>query len=112
MRKNAQFVGQNKFTIIINYKALETLKKHELPMIGRRTHWILELEQYNFQIFYRSGKKITHVDALSRNFQEDQEAPTISSLLRVSFEEEPIKVEEKRNDYVTLIDPFGLATLP
>ena len=30
----------------------------------------------------------------------------------MSFEEEPIKVEEKRNDYVTLIDPLGLATLP
>src|ERR1044071_6417273 len=112
VRKNAQFVGQNRFTIITDHKTLETLRKHELSMIGRRTRWILELEQYNFQVIHRSGKSITHVDVLSRNFQEDQEAPTISGLLRVSFEEEPIKVEEKRDDYVTLIDPFGLATLP
>jgi len=112
VRKNAQFVGQNKFTIITDHKALETLRKHELLMIARRTRWILELEQYNFQVIHRYGRKIAHVNALSRNFQEDQETPTISDSLRVSFEEEPIKVEEKRDDYITLIDPFGLATLP
>src|ERR1044072_5424651 len=111
VRKNAQFVGQKRFTIITDHKALETLRKHELSMIGRRTCWILELEQYNFQVIHRHEKKIAHVDALSRNFQEDQEAPTISGSLRVSFEEEPIKVEEKRDDYITLINPFGLATL-
>ena len=37
VRKNAQFVGQNKFIIITDHKALETLRKHELPMISRRT---------------------------------------------------------------------------
>src|ERR1044071_2079243 len=98
VRKNVQFVGQNRFTIITDHKALKTLRKHELPMIGRRTRWILKLEQYNFQVIHRSGKKITHVDVLSRNFQEDQEAPIVSGPLRVSFEEEPIKVEEKRDD--------------
>src|SRR6187455_2227930 len=39
VRKNAQFVGQNKFTIITDHKALETLRKHELLMIARRTRW-------------------------------------------------------------------------
>src|ERR1043165_1877749 len=68
VRKNAQFVGQNRFTIITNHKALEILRKHELSMIGRKTCWILELEQYNFQVFHRSGKKIAYMDALSRNF--------------------------------------------
>src|ERR1044071_6052400 len=97
VKKNAQFVKQNKFTIITDHKVLETLRKHELPMIGRRTRWILKLEQYNFQIIHRSGKKITHVDALSRNFKEDQETPTVSGPFRVSFKEDlqVIKVEKK-----------------
>jgi hypothetical protein len=57
------------------------LRKYELSIIGRRTHWILELEQYNFEVIYQNGKKIAHVDALSRNFQKDQEASVVSGLL-------------------------------
>src|ERR1043165_9084785 len=44
VRKNAQFVGQNRFTIITDHKTLEILRKHKLPIISRRTRWILELE--------------------------------------------------------------------
>lgn len=44
LRKNNQFLGQNKFTFITDHKALETLRRQELSPIGRRTRWILELE--------------------------------------------------------------------
>ena len=39
-----QFLGQNKFKLITDHKALETLRKQELSLTARRTRWILELE--------------------------------------------------------------------
>src|ERR1044071_7975114 len=81
IRKNAQFLGQNKFKLITDHKALETLRKQDLPLTTRRTRWILELEQYNFNIKYRKEKKIAHVDAISRISYS--EAPVVSEPLRV-----------------------------
>src|SRR3990170_4062702 len=70
VRKNKQFFGQNNFLLFTDHKALETLRKQALPSIPRRTRWILELEQYNYIIKHRPGKKMTHVDYLSRYGQE------------------------------------------
>ena len=58
IKKNRQYLGQGKFTLITDHKALETLKRQQLPDIGRRVRWILELEQYNYEIIHRQGKKI------------------------------------------------------
>ncbi|MDW0176897.1 MAG: reverse transcriptase family protein, partial [Nitrososphaeraceae archaeon] len=69
VRKNKQFLGQNNFLLFTDHKALETLRKQALPSIPRRTRWILELEQYNYTIKHRPGKKMSHVDYLSR-YQE------------------------------------------
>ena len=33
---------------------------------GRRARWVMKLQQYNFEIFHRSGKLNTNADALSR----------------------------------------------
>src|ERR1043165_7449212 len=121
VRKNAQFLRQNKFKLITDHKALETLRKQDLPLTARRIRWILELEQYNFNIKHRKGKKIAHVDAISRILYS--EAPVVSEPLRVTFEkEEPpqriiknppdIVTVIERNDYVTLCNPLGLVTIP
>jgi len=37
---------------------------------GRRARWIIELQQYNFVIEYRSEKKNQNADALSRLISE------------------------------------------
>src|ERR1044071_4059699 len=113
VKKNAQFLGQNKFKLITDYKALETLRKQDLPLTARRTRWILELEQYNFNIEYRKGKKIAHVDAISKI--PYNEVPVVSGPLRVTFEESEKTMKNppgivtviERNDYVTLCDPLG-----
>src|ERR1043165_3263441 len=118
-KENSQFLGQNKFKLITDHKALETLKKQDLPLTARRTHWILELEQYNFNIEHRKGKKIVHVDAISKI--PYNEVPVVSGPLRVTFEEEPERTTKnppsivtvvERDNYVTLCDPLGLATVP
>src|SRR5215208_242916 len=75
VHKNKQFFGQNNFLLFTDHKALETLRKQALPSISRRTRWILELEQYNYTINHHPGKKMPHVDYLSRypisNFDQD-----------------------------------------
>src|ERR1043165_6901568 len=103
VKKNAQFLGQNKFKLITDHKALETLKKQDLPLTARRTRWILELKQYNFNIEYRKGKKIAYVDAISRISYN--EAPVVNGPLRVTFEEEePQKTTKNPLDIVTVIE--------
>ena len=34
---------------------------------GRRAQWMLKLEEYDYNVKFRKGKKIPHVDFLSRN---------------------------------------------
>jgi RNase H-like domain found in reverse transcriptase len=81
IRKNKQFLEQNRFTLTTDHKALKTLRKQELPESARRTRWILELEQYNYDIRHRKGKKIAHADYFSRNVSN------IESLKKVRFQE-------------------------
>lgn len=54
------------FKVVTDCNALRTTftKKDLIPRIGR---WWLEIQDYDFQIEYRPGKRMAHVDALSRN---------------------------------------------
>src|SRR6185369_10695319 len=102
VRKTRQFTGQNKFTLITDHKALETLRKQELPTIGRRTRWILELEQYNFEVKHRKGRKMAHVNHFSRQ-TDHLEAAVVARPLRVHFEDEtvPERIVEWDNQWET-----------
>ncbi|CAK1578645.1 unnamed protein product [Parnassius mnemosyne] len=55
-----------RFKIITDCSALtKTLQKKDLP--PRFTRWTLLLEEYNYEIEHRSGSRLKHADALSRN---------------------------------------------
>ena len=86
IRKTRQFTKQEKFTLVTDHKALETLWKQELPTIGRKTHWILELEQYNFEIKYRKERKMAYMDHFSRQTNH-LKAAVIVGPLQVTFED-------------------------
>ena len=53
------------FKIVTDHSALKSLKMAKIPK-GRRARWIMELQQYNFQIEHRPGKSNANADALSR----------------------------------------------
>ena len=53
------------FKIITDHSALKTLRTAKIPK-GRRARWIMELQQYDFTIEHRAGKKNANADALSR----------------------------------------------
>jgi hypothetical protein len=60
-----KFLIGTKFKIITDHAALKSLMKDKEPK-GRRARWMMELQQYNFEIIHRSGKLNTNADALSR----------------------------------------------
>ena len=60
-----KYLMGRKFTIITDHSALKTLKTAHIPK-GRRARWMMELQQYDFSIKHRAGKKNANVDALSR----------------------------------------------
>lgn len=57
------------FTIFTDCNSLRAtaLKKELLPRVAR---WWVKLQDYDFQIQYRPGEKMKHVDYLSRNVEE------------------------------------------
>src|SRR6266542_6161170 len=57
------------FKIFTDHSALKSLQKIT-ELIGRKARWIMELQQYNFVIEHRSGKKNQNADTLSRLISE------------------------------------------
>ncbi len=55
------------FKVLTDHSALKALQNTIKP-VGRRARWIMDLQQYNFEILHRSGKSNKNADALSRAF--------------------------------------------
>lgn len=56
----------SKFTIFTDHIALQWLKNTKTSS-KRLLRWSLKLAEYNYEVVYRAGKSIPHVDALSRS---------------------------------------------
>ncbi|KAG7309482.1 hypothetical protein JYU34_005450 [Plutella xylostella] len=75
------------FTIVTDCNALRTTlsKKDMIPRISR---WWLQLQEYNCEIEYRPGSRMTHVDALSRNaIPSDDEPQTVFDVCNIETED-------------------------
>ncbi|CAB4441358.1 unnamed protein product [Rhizophagus irregularis] len=65
-----KFLAGRKFTVITDHAALKGLMNAKVPT-GRRARWVMELQQYDFEVIHRSGKENKNADALSRlEFEE------------------------------------------
>jgi hypothetical protein len=60
-----KFLIGGKFTVITDHAALKGLMNAKIPK-GKRARWVMELQQYNFEIVHRAGKENKNADALSR----------------------------------------------
>ena len=55
------------FTVITDHSALKWLQTFKIPK-GRRARWVMELQQFRFDIKHRPGKANANADALSRMY--------------------------------------------
>ncbi|KAL0851475.1 hypothetical protein ABMA28_007272 [Loxostege sticticalis] len=68
VKKFRHYLFGKKFKIVTDCKAFEmTLSKKDLAMSTRVARWVLLLQDYDFTVEHRSGTKMRHADALSRN---------------------------------------------
>ena len=58
------YIGYNKFYLVTDNAALKWL--HTSGLKQRRGRWIHMLQEYDFEVIHRAGKKNTNADALSR----------------------------------------------
>ncbi|GBC54389.2 enzymatic polyprotein, putative [Rhizophagus irregularis DAOM 181602=DAOM 197198] len=60
-----KYLVNRRFKVITDHAALKGLMSAKIPT-GRRARWVMELQQYNFEIIHRPGKENKNADALSR----------------------------------------------
>ena len=71
------YILGRKFTIRTDHKALTFLhSKTQIPS-GKVARWMMELQQYEFDLVYRPGARHVNADALSRNPHLDPDSPLI-----------------------------------
>lgn len=61
-----QYLQLQPFKIVTDHSALKYLQSSKMPKSSRRARWMMELQQYNFEIVHRPGKENANADALSR----------------------------------------------
>jgi hypothetical protein len=68
-----------KFEILTDCNALKATmtKKDIMPRIGR---WWLKLQEFDFELHYKPGSQMQHVDALSRRPEEGANDPDVATL--------------------------------
>ncbi|GBB83183.1 hypothetical protein RclHR1_00010065 [Rhizophagus clarus] len=71
------YLGIRPFTIVTDHIALKWLKTSKISK-GRRARWIMELQQYDFQIKHHPGKANANADALSQIHEDPVECYMVS----------------------------------
>lgn len=96
-RFRVYLLGQ-KFKIVTDCKAFEaTMNNKNVPKIAR---WVLQLQEYDFTVEHRAGKRMPHVDALSRMYLIQEES--INKVIRKAQNE-----DENTKAIIELIEQKG-----
>ena len=78
IKRFRRYLYGRKFYVITDYHSLRWLMNIKEPT-GRLAKWSLEIQQYDFEIVYRSGRSNANADALSRYPYQSQTIAAISS---------------------------------
>ncbi len=70
VKKLKRYLRGTPFTIVTDYSALKYIFIKEEILEERRGWWMIYLQQFDFKIEHKVGKKMSHVDYLSRSLLE------------------------------------------
>ena len=87
------------FTIVTDHSALKWLQTSKIPK-GRRARWIMELQQYDFQIKHRPGKANANADALSRIHDESTECYIVLAVPANPEDDELVSLDDSGDEGV------------
>jgi len=79
LRKYRPYIEGYKVKVITDHQALKWLHNLKSPS-GRLTRWVMEMQQYDFEVEYRKGAMNRVADALSRTPMEPKENPSTSNI--------------------------------
>ena len=90
------------FTIVTDHKPLQWLESMKNPP-GRVARWIMELQEHNFKVEYKAGKKHVNADALSRipercNLLTTEDLPLYEVIDICGSKLDELKVEQEKDE--------------
>ena len=65
MEAYKHYLKSNRFKVFTDHKALQWLNNIKDPT-GRLGRWVLRMQEFDFEIIHREGKKNQNADAISR----------------------------------------------
>ncbi|GFU97192.1 hypothetical protein TNCV_559861 [Trichonephila clavipes] len=98
------------FTVVTDHHSLCWLMNLKDPS-GRLARWALRLQEHDFDVKYKTGKKHSDADALSRNPVEE-ETETPDTFLAVTTSMNLAMEQKKDQDLAKNFDPDGKLWLP
>ena len=93
------FLYGKKFTVIIDHKPLKGMIRYENHN-SRIIRWLIKLQEYDFDIIYREGKKHNNADLLSRippAIPEPQYEPDMSNIKFINFSDDEDESNSEKN---------------
>ena len=80
MEAYKHYLKSNRFKVFTDHKALQWLNNIKDPT-GRLGRWVLRMQEFDFEIIHREGKKKQNADAISRFPYVDEQTPSPSPAL-------------------------------
>ena len=80
MEAYKHYLKSNGFKVFTDHKALQWLNNIKDPT-GRLGRWVLRMQEFDFEIIHREGKKNQNADAISRFPYVDEQTPSPSPAL-------------------------------
>src|SRR6266498_2112059 len=88
VKKLKRYLKGTPFTIVMDHSALKYIFTKEEILEGKRGQWMIYLQQFDFKIEHRAGKKMPHVDYLSRSPLEQSMVHHPEELTKETFVEQ------------------------
>ena len=113
IKKFQPYLHGKKFTVHTDHSALQWLMTGKHPLVGKLARWALLLQQFNFDIVYRSGKTNGNADGLSRREYEKCELYALRRRIVRNDEEDKLYVCQRRDrELSTLVHYLETSELP